>query len=56
MEEIFILAEESFYNIKQKMKILAFIRNHLNNCVDNSCYFRKGKKFDNYLRDGDIDI
>lgn len=49
LEEINYLAENSEYNHRNKIKLISFIRNHLNTCVDPECGFKKGTEFDNYI-------
>jgi len=56
MEEIFTLAENSEKDHKAKIKLIAFIKNHLNTCNDADCAFRKGTIFDNYLDNNNISM
>jgi len=56
MEEIFTLAENSEKDHKAKIKLIAFIKNHLQNCKDKDCQFKKGTIYDNYLENNDINI
>ena len=56
MEEIFTLAEDSEKDHKAIIKLIAFIKNHLQNCKDKDCQFKKGTIYDNYLDNNDINI
>jgi len=56
MEEIFTLAENSEKDHKAKIKLIAFIKNHLNTCNDVDCQIKRGTQYDHYLVNNDISM